>query len=342
MGAALVVPISLTLLNSTLLMADRARGIGAWPACQRSSPPSVPTSAAGWSITPPWRWVFLLPLPLIVVALAALRQLPAASAKRRSPSIDVVGALLLVFGLGGAVYALTEAPRSGWSSTRVLIAVAIGGLSFMLLVPFERRRTPMVRLSLFESRQFVAVNAVTLLVYGALSASGFLFVILCQLKLGYTATQAGAAFIPAAGLFVALSPLSGALVARIGPRWPVVAGIVLVAGSLLWLAQARPGSGYLNAVLPGVVAQGVGLGMMVPPLTAAVLAAVHDHEVGAASAINDAAAKVGAVAAVALVPVLIGVSAGSSLADSLTDGYRTAMIQPAVPVSWRRFSRQSS
>ena len=147
-----------------------------------------------------------------------------------------------------------------------------------------------------------------------------------ELKLGYSAAQAGAALIPMSAVFFFLSPLSGALVSRLGARWLMVAGILLIAGSQLWLAHLHSGSHYVGAILPPALLRGVGLGLMVAPLTAAVLAAVGDSDLGEASAINDAAARVGAVVAVALVPALIGLAAGSSLADALTHGYRQAMI----------------
>jgi MFS family permease len=168
---------------------------------------------------------------------------------------------------------------------------------------------------------------VTSLVNGALTASGYLFVIQCQLKLGYTAAQAGAAFIRQRFSSLPARPLAvqRSLVSRIGPRWLMFAEIVLIAVAQLRLAQVQPGSGYSGTILPGAVVQGVGLGLMVTPLTAAVLAAVSDSDLGEASALNDAPAQVGAVVAIAVVPALIGVGAGSSLADPLTDGYRPAM-----------------
>jgi MFS family permease len=198
----------------------------------------------------------------------------------------------------------------------------------------------MLRLSLFASRQFDAINVATVLFYGALTAAGYLVVVELELKLGYTATQAGAALIPVTAVFLVLAPFSGALVSRFGPRWPMVAGILLVGVSQLWLAQLHPGSSYISAILPAALVRGLGLGLAVAPLTAAVLAAVGDADLGEASAINDAAARVGGVIAIALVPVLIGVGAGSTLSESLTKGYRPAMIAigalcaAAAIVSW--------
>jgi EmrB/QacA subfamily drug resistance transporter len=326
-GAALVVPTSLALLNGTLRPADRARGIGIWAGLSTLATTAGPY-AGGWLVDhASWRWVFLLNLPLIALALAALQRVPETSGERRSLSFDAVGALLAVLGLGGVIYALTDGAAAGWTSPRILLALVAGVLALVALVPVERRRrAPMLRLSLFASRQFDAINVVTLLFYGALTAAGYLIVVDLQLRLGYTATQAGAALIPVTVVFLVLAPISGTLVARIGPRWPMVAGILLVAVSQVWLAQLHHDSGYVAEVLPAALVRGVGLGLAVTPLTAAVLDAVRDADLGEASAINDAASRVGGVLAVALVPVLIGVTAGSSLADALATGYEPAMV----------------
>jgi EmrB/QacA subfamily drug resistance transporter len=326
-GAALVVPTSLALLNGTLQVPDRARGIGVWAGLSTLAT-TVGPYAGGWLVDhASWRWVFLLNLPLILLALVALRRVPETSGERRALSLDAAGALLAVLGLGGVIYALTDGAGAGWTSPRILIAFIVGGLSLVALVPVERRRrAPMLRLSLFASRQFDALNVVTVLFYGALTAAGYLLVVELQLRLGYTATQAGAALIPVTVVFLVLAPLSGGFVSRIGPRWPMVAGILLVGVSQVWLAELHHGSGYVSAILPATLVRGVGLGLAVTPLTAAVLAAVGDADLGEASAINDAASRVGGVIAIALVPALIGVTAGSSLADALASGYEPAMV----------------
>ena len=326
-GAALVIPTSLALLNGTLRVEDRARGIGIWAGLSTLAT-TVGPFVGGWLIDhASWRWVFLLNLPLIILALLALRGVPETAGPTRSLSLDVVGALLAILGLGGLIYALTDGAESGWSSARVLVAFVIGGLSLVALVPAERRRrAPMLKLSLFASRQFDAINVVTILFYGTLTASAYLIVVQLQLSLGYTATQAGAALIPVTAIFLVVAPLSGGLVSRIGPRWPMVAGILLVGVSDAWLAQLHHNSDYLAAFLPPALVQGVGLGLSVTPLTAAVLAAVGDGDLGEASAVNNAASRVGGVIAIALVPVLLGVGAGTTLAMSLATGYRFAMI----------------
>jgi MFS family permease len=326
-GAAMVVPSSLALLNGNLEAADRARGIGVWAGLSTIGS-TVGPFAGGWLVdNVSWRAVFLLNVPLILLALAVLRRVRDTEDRSRALSLDALGGLAAVVGLGAVIYALTAGPTAGWLTGPIVVALVLGVVALAALVPIERRQdAPMLRLSLFRSRQFDAINITTLLFYGALSAAGYLLVLQCELRLGYTATAAGAVLIPESIVFLLLAPVSGALMARTGPRRLMVAGILAVAAGFLWLSQARPGDGYATAILPGALLWGLGIGIAVTPLTAAVLAAVADPDLGEASAINDAASRVGGVLTVALVPVLIGVSGAGSLGRALVHGYEPAMI----------------
>ncbi|WP_350276353.1 MFS transporter [Kribbella sp. HUAS MG21] len=326
-GGALVVPSSLALLNGTLRPADRARGIGVWAGLSTLGTTLGPFGG-GWLVDHgSWRYVFLLNLPLILAALWVLRGVPEADRPRRALSVDVPGGLLAVLGLGGVVYALTAGPESGWGDATVLFAGGVGAACLVALVPVEqRRRAPMLRTALFRIRQFVAINAATVLFYGALSAAGYLVVLQCQLQLGYSATAAGAALIPESAVFLIVSPFAGGLVARLGVRRPMGIGILVVACGFVWLSAVQPGDSYARAILPGALLWGLGIGLTVAPLTAGVLAAVDDADLGEASAVNDAASRVGGVVLIALVPALLGTDGSGGLDQSLARGYRTAML----------------
>jgi EmrB/QacA subfamily drug resistance transporter len=326
-AAALVVPTSLALLNGTLRVADRARGIGVWAGLTTLAT-TVGPYAGGWLVDhASWRWVFLLNLPLIGLALLALHRVPESGGPRRPLSLDILGAGLGVVGLGGLVYALTDGAGSGWTSARVLLAFAVGALCLAALLPVERRRrAPMLRLSLFASRQFDAINVATVFYYGALGGASYVMFLQFQLQLGYSAAQAGAALIPSSVVFVGISPLSGALVARLGPKWLMFSGILMVAASFFWLSRVDAGAAYAAEILPAVLLWGLGLGVSVAPLTAAVLAAVGDADLGEASAVNDATSRLGGLIVTAAIPALIGATGGVSLGEALADGYPTAMI----------------
>jgi len=330
-GGALVVPSSLAMLNGTLRMGDRARGIGIWAGLATLGT-TVGPYAGGWLVdNVSWRWVFILNIPVIVLALIVLRFVPEVVRSARTAYADVPGALLAVIGLGGLTYALTAGPASGWLNPIVLISGVLGIAALVVLVPVERRSpAPMLRLSLFSSRQFNAINITTILLYGALAAANYLLVLQCELQLGYTAAQAGAVLIPESAVFLLLSPFSGALVARIGPRWLMVAGILAIAVSFFLLSGASAGQSYVQAILPGALVWGLGVGLLVTPLTASVLAAVSDADLGEASAINDGASRVGALLITALVPVLIGSAGGGGLAPAIEHGYQFAMVVMGV------------
>jgi EmrB/QacA subfamily drug resistance transporter len=329
-GGALVVPSSLALLNGTLRAPDRARGIGVWAGIATLGTTLGPY-AGGWLVDhASWRYVFLLNVPLIAAALWLLRRIPAGTGARRPLSVDGAGVLLAVCGLGGVIYALTAGPGAGWTTARVLVPGLLGLACLAALVPVEqRRRRPMLRTALFRSRPFNAINAATVLFYGALAAASYLVVLQCELRLGYSATAAGAALIPESAVFLVVSPLAGGLVARIGTRWPMAAGILITAAGFAWLSAAQPGDSYARAILPGAVLWGLGVGLAVAPLTAGVLAAVDDTDLGEASAINDAASRVGGVVLVALVPALLGAGGAGGLAEPLAARYPFAMLTMA-------------
>ena len=329
-GAALVVPSSLALLNATLRVQDRAPGIGVWAGLASLGGLLVGPFVGGWLVDHvSWRAVFLLNVPLILGALLALLAVPDRVAPVGQLSLDVGGALLAVAGLAGIIDGLTLGTTRGWTNPRVVLGLAVGAACLLALVSVERRvRAPMLKISLFASRQFTAINVATAVYYGALAAAGYLLVLECQLVLGYTATEAGAVLIPSSLVFLVLSPISGALVRRHGPRRLMTAGMLTGAAAFAWLAVAR--GHYAAAILPGALLWGVGLGLTVTPLTAAVLATVDDADLGEASAISDVAARLGGAVLTALVPLLVGVRAGDDLAPALATGYRPAMIVLAV------------
>ena len=172
-----------------------------------------------------------------------------------------------------------------------------------------RSSYPMLPLSIFRSKQFSGANATTLLVYGALSGALFLLVIMLQEALGYTALQAGAATIPLTILLLLLSPRAGAWAQRIGPRVPMTIGPVTAGIGLILLMRVEPGVSYWTGVFPGMFVFGLGMSFLVAPLTAAVLAAVDEHHAGVASGVNNAVARIAGLLAIAILPLVSGLTA---------------------------------
>jgi Na+/melibiose symporter-like transporter len=189
----------------------------------------------------------------------------------------------------------------------------------------------MLPLEIFRSRQFSAANGVTFVVYAALGGVFFLLVSFLQISLGYTPIEAGAASLPVTLLMLLFSARSGALAQRIGARLPLTIGPLVIALGLLWMAMIEPGDSYLTAILPPVIVFGLGLTLVVAPVTATVLAAADSRHSGVASGVNNAVARVAGLLAVAVLPIVAGLT-GESFYDpaKMTDGFQMGMVACAA------------
>ncbi|MGZ2359685.1 MFS transporter [Streptomyces sp. 372A] len=310
-GGALLTPGSLALIQASFHPDDRARAVGLWSGFGGVGA-AVGPFLGGWLVDGPgWRWVFLLNLPLAAVCVpVALRHVPESRDPNARGRFDVAGAALGALALALVTYALIDAPGQG-ASPAVIGAAAGGVLLGAAFVQLERRRAhPMLPPSVFASRQFTAVNIVTLCVYAALGGYFFLSAIQLQVVAGYSALGAGTALLPTTLLMLLFSAASGELGQRIGPRIPLTAGPLIAAAGMLLMLRVGEGSnsvtGYLTDVLPAVAVLGVGLVTVVAPLTATVLASVDTGRAGLASGINNAAARAAGLIAVAALPLLAG------------------------------------
>jgi len=274
-----------------------------------------------------WRAVFLINLPVgVFVSVAAGRHIPETHDPEARGPIDLLGAGLGAIGLAGTTYALIEGP--GGNPTLVWLAGAGGVAALVAFVVVERRSSnPMLPLGIFASREFSAANLVTFAVYGALGGFFFLFVSFLQISMGYSPIQAGAATLPVTALMLVLSARTGALAQRIGPRLPLTIGPLVIAAGLLLMTRIEPGDSYASSVLPAVVAFASGLTLVVAPVTATVLAAADSRHAGIASGVNNAVARVASLLAVAVLPLIAGLT-GDSFYDpaSMTDGFGVAMV----------------
>jgi EmrB/QacA subfamily drug resistance transporter len=331
-GGALLTPGSLAIIEASFRPGDRARAIGAWSGLGGVATALGPLLGGYLIGAISWRAIFLINLPIgIFVAWAATEHVPESRDPMATGRLDLPGAALAALGLAGTTYALIEAPEKGASAA--VLATAIGGV--LALVAFfagERRSpNPMLPLEIFRSRQFSAANGVTFVVYAALGGFFFLFVSFLQISLGYTPIEAGAASLPVTLLMLALSARSGALAQRIGARLPLTVGPLVIALGLLWMTQISPGDSYLTAVLPPVIVFGLGLTLVVAPVTATVLAAADVRHSGVASGVNNAVARVAGLLAVAVLPVVAGLT-GDSFYDpaKMTAGFHTGMVVCAV------------
>jgi len=325
-GGALLTPGSLALVNATHPEDARGRAIGLWSGFSALMSAAGPV-VGGWLIdTVSWRWIFFMnvPLALAVVAIAWTR-VPESLGGTGRGRIDVAGAVLATAGLGGVVFALLESSSRGGRDPLVLGAGLVGVALLVAFVLVERRvEAPMLPLRLFRSRTFVGVNVVTLLIYACLS--GLLFFLpmtLIQIR-GYGATQAGAATLPFVLLLFALSRWSGGLRDRMGARIPLTLGSVVVAAAFALFAATRTGGGYLLGVAPAVVVLGLGMALVVAPLTTTVMASVHDAFAGTASGVNNAVSRLAGLLAIAVFGVvMVGV-----FTERLEAGLATTELAP--------------
>ena len=332
-GGALLTPGSLAIIEATFHPSDRARAIGAWSGLGGAAAALGPLLGGYLIDAVSWRAIFWLNVPFgVFVILMANRFVPETKDPTVGGRLDYRGSLLVTLGLAGLTFALIQAPEQGVGSPGVLLSIAIGVAALVGFVFVERRiRYPMMPLDIFSSRQFTAANLVTFVVYAALGGVFFLLVVFLQVVLGYSPLEAGAASAPVTLLLLLLSPRAGALATRIGPRIPLTIGPIVIGAGFLLIATIEAGDSYVSGVLPGVLVFGLGLALVVAPVTATVLAAADPRHSGVASAVNNAVARVAGLVAVAVFPLIAGLSGGDLLDPvALGDGFRVAMIAAAV------------
>lgn len=330
-GAALLTPGSLAMIQGSFRQADRGHVIGQWAGLGGIAAAMGPL-LGGWIIAnASWRWIFLINAPLaIVVLIVAARHVPESRDPEAAHSFDLLGAGLGALGLGGATYALIEAGTA--DPAAVAAAGGVGAAALVLFVVFERRHhDALVPMHLFGSRIFSVANLLTLLVYGALGAMLFFLVLQLQVVTGWSPLEAGLATVPLTLVMLVFSSRAGALAARIGPRVPLSLGPVLCGLGALLLRQVGAGSGYLTEVLPGMLVFSSGLVLLVAPLTSTVLAAAPDRFAGIASGVNNAVARTGSLLSVSALPALVGVSGTDYQQPAVFGaGYEQAMLVCAV------------
>jgi EmrB/QacA subfamily drug resistance transporter len=330
-GAALLTPGSLAVIQASFVEQDRGKAIGAWSGLTGVATAIGPFIGGALIQGPGWRWVFLINLPVAVVVVAIARACVPESYDPHPPAhFDVSGAVLGAVGLGGVTYALIGA-SGGWSVATVL-ALALGLCALVGLVINERRTAaPMIPPQMFHNRQFIVANAETLLVYAALGGVFFFLVIALQVVAGFSPVLAGSALLPVTAIMLLLSARAGALSARIGPRLPMALGPLIAAAGVLLLLRIGVDTSYVTDVLPGVTILGLGLALMVAPLTTTVLAAAGAEHAGIASGVNNAAARAAGLLSVATLPLIAGIS-GDDYQQPLSflAGFRVAMIVCAL------------
>lgn len=325
-GAALLVPGSLAIISATFDGAGRGRAIGTWSGFSAITTAVGPV-LGGWLIENlSWRAAFFINVPLsIVVVMVSLRYMAESSDPSRSHRVDWLGAGLAVVGLGGLVLGLLEWPVLGARQPLVIVSLIAGVIALGMFVLVEQReQNPMIPLHLFASRSFTMTNLLTLLLYGALGVVFFILPLLLIQVQGYSATAAGAAFLPIPIVIFALSRWSGGLVGRVAPRVPLTIGPLFAAGGFALFARVAPTGSYWSTVFPAVLVLGLGLAIAVAPLTTTVMTAVPSDHAGVASGINNSVSRVAGLLAIAVFGVVLARSFKGSIEPKLAQSGMTS------------------
>ncbi|BAL85633.1 putative MFS transporter [Actinoplanes missouriensis 431] len=328
-GGALLTPGALAILEASFVAEDRAKAIGAWSGLGGIGGALGPL-LGGWLLElGSWRALFLINVPAaaLVIAMTA-RHVPESSDQNAARRIDVAGVLSSAIGLGGLTYGFTAWPSSGPDDPAVVLSLAVGVLALAAFVLIEARSADaMLPIRIFRTRAFSGANLVTFLVYAANGGVFFLLVLNLQVVSGYPALTAGLALLPMTLLMLTLSARAGALGQRIGPRVPMTAGPLICAAGLLMMSTIGPGAPYWTRVLPAVLVFGLGLTLLVAPLTATALGALDDAYAGIASGVNNAVARAAGLLAVAVLPLAAGLGGGSlTEAATLEPVYQRTML----------------
>lgn len=325
-GAAVLLPLTLTLISEAFPAEKRGVAIGVWGGVTGLGVAAGPVLGGAVTEGLSWQWIFWLNVPL------GLAMLPLAATKLREshgtrPQLDLVGLVLAAAGLTGLAWAPVRAPQVGWVSAEVLSALAMGVVSMVAFLAWERRgaRYPMLPLAYFRRRGFATSNAVAFLLFGSLLGALFMITQLFQTGLGYSPLEAGVRILVWNAMPLLVAPVAGALADRFGTRPFMLGGLVLQATGLALLAwQVEPGVRYGQLVVPLIIA-GIGISMVFPSVANAVTSSVPLGDAGVAAGVNNALRELGGVFGVAVAALVFTQYGGYGSPASFLDGCAPAL-----------------
>ena len=317
-GAALMMPATLSIVTHAFPPAERGKAIGTWAGISALALAIGPVLGGFLTEHVSWRAIFYLNVPVaigaVVATLFAVRESRDETVGRE---VDFLGVATLTASLTALVLALIEGNSWGWGSPAVVALLAGSAVLMVAFVAVERRvRAPMVEFPLFASRDFVGANLIALIVTFAMMGQFFFIAIYMQEILGLSALEAGVRFLPATLMIVAVAPLAGRLTDRIGARWPIAAGLTLVSGALFWLTTITAATTYSD-IWPSFTLMGLGMALVMSPMSTAAMNAVATAKAGIASGILSMSRMVGGTLGVAALGAIFQAQMG---ADALTGG----------------------
>jgi EmrB/QacA subfamily drug resistance transporter len=315
-GGALIMPATLSILTNVFPAEERGRAIGIWAGVSGIGIVAGPL-AGGWLLEHFW-WgsVFLINVPIVLIALAAGHLLVPTSRDPNAPRLDLVGTVLATLGLGTLLYGIIEAPAMGWGDTAVLTAFAAGIVGLVGFIAWEAHTDhPMLEIRFFRNPRFSAANIAVTLVFFAMFGSLYFLTQYLQYVLGYSAMTAGAALIPLAVMMMITAPNSPRLAERFGTKVVVAGGLAIVAGALGLLSQATVSSSYeFIAVVLALL--GLGMSIAMAPATESIMGSLPKEKAGVGSAMNDTTRQVGGALGVAVLGSITAASYHASIGGS--------------------------
>jgi EmrB/QacA subfamily drug resistance transporter len=331
-GAALMMPATLSIITNTFAPHERGQAIGTWAGVSALALAIGPVLGGVLVERVSWQSIFFINLPVaacaIVVTLFATHE---SRDETVLPRVDLPGVAALTAGLGALTLALVEAPSWGWGSARVLGLFAVAAAGLAAFVAIERRvAVPMVDFAFFRAPTFRATNVVAFVVSFAMLGMFFFLTLYMQDVLGFSPLEAGLRFLPTTLMVIVVAPIAGRLTDRIGPRPLVTLGLSLITASLLWQSFLTTGTGF-GFLLPGFVVMGIGIALVMSPMSTAAMNAVDQTKAGVASGILSMSRMIGGTLGVAVLGTFIShTSSRAEFVDSLGNGLRIGAVGAAA------------
>jgi EmrB/QacA subfamily drug resistance transporter len=334
-GAALMMPATLSIISATFAVRERGMAIGIWAGVSAMALAIGPLLGGIITEHISWNWIFYVNVPIGVLGVvAALVVVPESRDTSHEQRLDLPGLLSSGIGLLAIVYALIEAHNFGWTSARILSLFAISAVALATFVLLElRQRLPMLDLSLFKSGTFAGANLVAILVTLAMFGIFVFFPIYMQTYRGWSPTQAGAALLPWTVMIVIFAPIAGKLSDRVGSRWLMAAGMTVVAVCCLLLSTVTLHSTFWH-MLPAFILGGLGMSFVMTPMSAAAMGAAPVDKAGVASGVLNTFRQVGVALGIAIMGAIVadraavsvhhGASQPQAFVDGLTFGMRVS------------------
>lgn len=330
-GAALMNPATLSIIAATFPPRERGTAIGIWAGVSGLALAIGPLVGGLITEQLDWSWIFFVNVPVGILGIAASFAFIDESRDETHERLDLPGLATSAVGLFALTYGLIEANTYGWTSPRIIGAFVIAGVALTAFVLLERhQRAPMLPLELFRNRTYTGANLTMLLVALAMFGVFFFVSLYMQQILGYSAVEAGAAFLPMTVLIILIAPLAGKTADRHGSRGLMTVGMLLIAAQLLWFSQLGQDASYWQ-LLPSLIVGGLGMAMTMTPSAAAATRAVPVDKAGVGSAVLNSSRQVGGTLGIAVMGAIVASQAGALVRpESFMAGFERALLVAAA------------